>query len=165
MADITDTFRSFAVGQRVQFYLSFFDERPKWYQNATIIASNPQKNTFDIEHNFTVPAKSVKPLQGYELNVGEICEYIQSEDGDGNVLSTMPHTIISKHHDRVLGELFYLTFTQRGMRPEHLHVQPPETDVCITLILAVNPVAMVIMICLSMIICTDNVISHDETGT
>ena len=150
MVDGNNVTSPFAVGQRVQFYISFFREQPNWFHDATVIKINPQTNnadeTFDIANNFTVPAKSVRPFRGYGLNVGEICEYILSTDEDGNVTSTMPYTIISKYNDSILGEWFYLNFTQRGMRAEHLHVQPPESDPCINLLVAANLVAMIFIV-------------------
>ena len=149
MADIIDT-SPFAVGDRVQFYLAFFGLSPKWYDNATVVAVNPQTNradeTFDIACNFTVPANSVRPYCERELTVGEICEHILSADEDGNVTSTMPYTIISKHNDNILGILYGLNFTQRGIRAEHLHKVPPELPLWVTFVVAVNPLGMICVV-------------------
>ena len=167
MADITDTSppRSFVVGDRVQYYISYFGESPKWYYAATVIAVNPQTNnnaneTYDIQSNFSVDAKSVRPFRGGELHVGEICEFIQKKDEDGDPTETIPYCITTKYNDGS----FFLSFLQRGMQAEHLQKLPSELNPFISFVVAINPMSMICLECISVIVCTDNVISHDETG-
>ena len=168
MADITDI-SSYAVGEKVQYYLSYLDAPPQWYSCAEIIAINPPTNhtnneTFDISSTIICRKikDNVRPYHlGGELNVGQICRYIIRTDEDGNVAATLPYTIISIQNDGAL----VLNFTQRGMHADHLHKIPPEVNSLIVLITGLTPINMMVLLCVVMIVCTDNVISHDETGT
>ena len=176
MADITDI-SPFAVGEAIQYYVSYFGEPPRWYNvGATVVAINPPTNssneTFDISLTFTVPANrvsttglslsdnGVRPYRERPLQVGQICDYILRTDEEGNAISTMPYTIISKQNDGAL----VLSFTQLGMHADHLHKLTPDINPFVMLIMLVNQLSPICLICISVIVCTDNVISHDETG-
>ena len=175
MADIADT-TPFAVGDKVQYFISYFDAPPKWYSTAIVVAVNPPttdnaNETYDISSTFSVPAfhvsitgavnhqHGVRPYREREPKVGQICEYILNTDENGNATTTMPYTIVSKQNDGAL----VLNFTQRGMPADHLHHEP-DLIPFMALIMVVNQLSPIALICIVMIVCTDNVISHDETG-
>lgn len=166
MADVTDI-SPYTVGETVQYYISYLGAPAKWYSGAVVSAITPPTNhtnyeTFDISSTIICRniQGNVRKYRERELKVGQICEYIISTDEDGNTTATLPYTIVAIQADGAL----VLNFTQRGMHADHLHKLPPDINPFITLIMALNPVSMMVLICIVMIVCTDNVISHDETG-